>query len=355
MLKLVGIGALGTMLSPSAMHLAKSELARFARVLDRNPTDSRRQATREHWLAHGAKLVSSYEELIQNDTDGVVICAGKNGDDLPILTKLLSLITDKFPPDKIPFILHLSTVSVEFVLAAENACKKVGILYANYPLTGGAKGAQAATMLILASGNKKLFNRLEPILSALGKPIFFDEEITTAAKIKFISHVMVFYGLLGISSAVALQNQATELTISQSDLFDFLNQGAGGNRQWDVAIKQAIIDHDWHSGFLLQHAVIDAIYTADLLLKFNLSAITILPILQIACAFSYLLSHSTSSLATQSLLKLLQEKPAELENFMNKYQDFDPKKFLRNSLRALPNELKDRVKLDVSISEFLVA
>jgi hypothetical protein len=51
----------------------------------------------------------------------------------------------------------------------------------------------------------------------------------------------------------------------------------------------------------------------------------------------------------------LQEKPAELENFMNKYQDFDPKKFLRNSLRALPNELKDRVKLDVSISEFLVA
>lgn len=356
MLRLVGIGALGNMLSPAAIHLSQQQSeGHFIRILDRDPGNVHREQRRELWRSKGTKLVSTYEELIQDDIDGVVICAGKNGDDLPILSQIIPLMVRAFNDrsKERPFILHCSTVSIEFVEAAFEACREANIEYANYPLTGGASGAQKATMLILASGSKTLYKRLEKFLTLLGKPNFFDSDISASAKIKFIGHVLVFNGLLGISSAIALQNKSIHLdTMSQPQFFDFLNQGAGGTRQWDVALKQALTDHDWQTGFLLPHAVIDAIYTADLLIKYALPAITVLPILQLACAFNYLIHHLGTKVATQTLLNALQEHSNELEVFISLYQHFNNKQFLQNIINSLPDRLKQKIKLDIKAEDF---
>jgi 3-hydroxyisobutyrate dehydrogenase len=152
MLRLVGIGALGNMLSPAAYHLGGvNRPGSFSRIHDRNPLNVNRQQRREAWLAHGADLVTSYADLIKDkDFDGIFICAGKNGDDVSIIREVVKLVNHQFNEGKKPFIVHFSTLSVEFVAAAFAACATNNIDYVNYPLTGGANGAAKGTMLILA-------------------------------------------------------------------------------------------------------------------------------------------------------------------------------------------------------------
>lgn len=352
MLHLIGIGVLGNMLSPAAIHLHAE--AKFTRVLDRNPQDETKRQRREAWRRHGAKLVTSYEALLEESFDGIVICAGKNGDDVTILKTLLDMLKNKPNKSNKLFILHCSTVSAKFAQVAYDVCQKVSIEYVNYPLTGGTKGAQAATMLILCSGNLELYQKLAPLLSILGKPKYFNEDITTAAKVKLIGHLMVFNGLLGISSAVALQHQTIPLDqTAQSEFFDFLNQGAGGTRQWDVTIKPGICEDSWNTGFLLPHAVIDAIYTADLLISQDMPGMTVIPILQLANAFSYMLQHTSQLLATQALLQYLITFPTEMQAFIDRLYSTNPEKYLNNIIDGLPENLRVKVKLEVTAQDFI--
>ena len=184
-LKLVGIGGMGLMLSPSAKHLSSQAPARFIRMHDRRSMDQRREACRQAWKEHGAELVPDFASLVGDGRfDGLVICAGKNGDDLEIIRSILPLLKERC--SKPPFILHLSTVSTGFVEAASQALQAEGISYANYPLTGGPAGAEAGTMLILASGNPSLYQMLEPTLQAIGNPKYFGERTSAGAEVKLI-------------------------------------------------------------------------------------------------------------------------------------------------------------------------
>ena len=72
--------------------------------------------------------------------------------------------------------MHMSTVSAGFTVAAHAFCTQLGIGYVNYPLTGGPLGAQLGGghpngMLIQASGDQGLYERLEPTLKVLGRRI----------------------------------------------------------------------------------------------------------------------------------------------------------------------------------------
>ena len=154
-MKFVGIGGMGLMLSPSAKHLKQGGPARFLRIHDRGTKDDRRDRCRQAWKDHGADIVHDYENLVgDGDYDGVVICAGKNGDDCDIFRALLPLMQRNKKGR--PFILHLSTVSAGFAQAAYDFLSAEDIDYVNYPLTGGPLGAENANMLILASGSESI-------------------------------------------------------------------------------------------------------------------------------------------------------------------------------------------------------
>ena len=91
--KLLGIGGMGLMLSPSAKHLDKEGPATFLRIHDRGTKDARRDQCRKAWQDHGAEIVEDFEALVgDGDFDGIVICAGKNGDDRSILRSLVPLV-----------------------------------------------------------------------------------------------------------------------------------------------------------------------------------------------------------------------------------------------------------------------
>lgn len=349
-LKLIGIGALGKMLSPSSRHLKGSELASYVRILDREKNDAHRNASRTSWQEHGASLVNSQSALIgDGDFDGIVICAGKNGDDHEIFKQLLPQLS-KFK--KQYFILHLSTVSSEFVKKTHAYCKGFDINYLNYPLTGGVAGAENAKMLILAGGDKTLYDKLQPMLSKIGAPKYLGAEVDAGARFKLIGHVMVFNNLLGISSAVALHERSfTQINAEERAAnFDFLNQGAGGSKQWDVTLRPAVVDKNLSKGFLLQHAVVDILYTVQLMRDNKMPHFTIWQFLELALCFSHILNNDAKQeFATQSLIECIRpprdEKVQAFIDAQLAYPDLD--KTIKNCVASLPAHIKASVMLEV--------
>lgn len=357
-IKLIGIGGMGLMLSPSAKHLKLEGPSRFLRIHDRGTKDDRRDTCRQAWKDHGAEIVHDYETLVGDgsDFDGVVICAGKNGDDCGIFRTLVPLLQKN--KKKRPFILHLSTVSAGFAQAAYDFLSAEGIEYANYPLTGGALGAENGNMLILASGSKSTYSRLEPTLQTIGNPKYFGSSITAGAEVKLMGQLMVFNGLVGICSAAALKSECFREELSgseQSNFFNFLNGGAGGTRQWDVALSKGVRDNTWDQGFMIHHAVVDAIYAAKLCRERGMPALSVIPMVAVALAFAYLLDkYPGAPLATHAIVReMIQENAAGIDNFTARqisYTDIDAS--IQNSIAALPQRIKDSVMLDINTKNF---
>lgn len=356
-LKLVGIGALGMMLSPAAQHLKSGSPAKFIRIHDRGTQDDRHEFCRSRWLEHGAEIVYDFNALLgKSDFDGIVVCAGKNGDDLEIFRAMVPILREN--KQHCPFILHLSTVSSNFVQSAQSFFSKIGIAYANHPLTGGPSGAEAASMLILASGDQSLFAKLEPMLNVIGRPKFFGERVNAGAEIKLIGQLMVFNGLNGICSAAALKSACCQEPLigeQQADFFDFLNKGAGGTRQWEVALSRGIREDVWDQGFLLQHAAVDAIYAAQLCLDQGISYLAVIPMLSTAISFGYILhKYAPRQLATHALiLEMIKESSADLDSFLRKNLDCSNLQIsMQNAVQTLPEQVRQSVLLEVNENSF---
>ncbi len=352
-LKLAVIGGLGLMASPMAKHWAKGGSIQVLRVHDRGTPGERRDRARRAWQVHGASLVSSLEALAGSDIDGVIVCCGKNGDDIPIIGQLAKLL------DKGKFICHLSTVSTRFVQAAHEYCSQQDIRYVNYPLTGGPLGAEQGKLLILASGERQLFDYLEPAFKYLGTPKYFGESITAGAEVKFIGHIMVFNGLIGICSAAAIHAECfTDGKIGgqqQSDFFDFLNAGAGGTRQWDVILSAGIKNDIWNAPFLLRYGAVDALYTVDLCLQKRTSFLTAEPVLNAALAFSYVINEINPDFATHVIVReLVTNRAKAFDAFMLRHAGSrgDIEKSLTQCIASLPPPIQQCAALDVLPSHF---
>jgi 3-hydroxyisobutyrate dehydrogenase-like beta-hydroxyacid dehydrogenase len=356
-IKLVGIGGMGLMLSPSAKHLKPGGPARLLRIHDRGTKDDRRDRCRQAWKGHGADIVQDYEAVVgDGDYDGLVICAGKNGDDCNIFRALVPLMQQNKKGR--PFILHLSTVSAGFAQAAYDFLSAEGIDYVNYPLTGGPLGAENANMLILASGIKSIYSRLEPTLQTIGNPKYFGSGITAGAEVKLMGQLMVFNGLVGICSAAALKSECFQEELSgaeQAEFFDFLNGGAGGTRQWDVALGKGVRDNTWDQGFMIHHAVVDAIYAAKLCRERGLPALAVIPMVATALAFAYLLKkYEGVPLATHAIVReMIQKNASGLDDFTTQHLNYtDVDASIKNSIAVLPQRVKDSVMLDINEDNF---
>jgi 3-hydroxyisobutyrate dehydrogenase-like beta-hydroxyacid dehydrogenase len=352
------------MAGPAATHLVADGPARVLRVQDRGSQGGGRDRYRADWRAHGAELVPTLQQLVgAGDLDGVVVCAGKNGDDVSIVGELAGRL--RAVSTARPFILHLSTVSPDFAEAATTFCSGQQVDYVNYPLTGGPLGAQLGGadpkgMLILASGDAALYQRLLPLLQRLGHPRYFGGSPAAGAITKLIGHHMVFNGLNGIATAAAIHadcfNQGQLGGDDQYAYLEFLNGGAGGTRQWDLVLSKGIATDNWAQGFGIHHAVVDAVYAARLALAAGLPRISFQAMTNTAFIFSYLLQrYPGQTLATHAVAReMIRSGSAALDRYMAERGAFgaDANAVIAACVASLPERIRDSALLEVTIGHF---
>lgn len=349
-LKVAVIGGLGAMAWPMAIHWKDQPCIKVLRVHDRGSGGSEKENRRQAWRDNGATLVDNFPMLIQGNgsteeaIDGIFICCGKNGDDLPLLKQVSQLLNPG------TFICHLSTVSVAFVEKAAGFCRHAGITYCNYPLTGGPHGAYAANMLILAGGEPNIYASLRDALELIGQPRFFAESVAAGTAVKLMGHLMCFNGLIGICSAAALEAACFRSGAiggqEQVAFFDFLNQGAGGTNQWGF-LKPGLSEGQWQEPFLAKYAAIDLLYALDLAISKGLPKLSLNPMFEVVLAFSYILNTRGQNLATQAIVREMGAEASHgLNEFRDKFWSSDSKECLINCIHSLPDALQGSVALD---------
>lgn len=150
----IGLGAMGHHM---ARNLHKAGL--LAAVWNR----SRDKA--ERFAADTGCTLARDPAALASTCDVVVTCVSADDDLLAVVTQL----EQSFAPSAI--LIDCSTVAASTArqAAARLQARKVDFLDA--PVSGGVEGARDATLAIMVGGNADAFERVQPVLRALGRTI----------------------------------------------------------------------------------------------------------------------------------------------------------------------------------------
>ncbi|ENX22781.1 hypothetical protein F892_02023 [Acinetobacter vivianii] len=114
----------------------------------------------------GAYVCSELED-VGKDVDFLIcmLSDGKTCDE--VLFKESGAVSQLKPESTV---IVMSSIPVEVAKAQSEKCKELALKYLDAPVSGGEKGAQNASLAIMAGGELSTFEQAENVLSAMGQP-----------------------------------------------------------------------------------------------------------------------------------------------------------------------------------------
>jgi 3-hydroxyisobutyrate dehydrogenase len=147
---------------------------------------NRTRSKAEPMVEYGATIVDARQDLVGCD---VVFTMVSTTDDLKdVLFGSGGLVTHEERP---AVVVDSSSISNEGSAEIRSRLEALGIDYLCAPVSGNAKVAKAGKLLIVASGPKAVYDRVEPLLQALGRKVLWVGE-GELARIWKIAHNTMF-------------------------------------------------------------------------------------------------------------------------------------------------------------------
>lgn len=140
----------------------------------------------------------------------------------------------------------ISPVSTKLI-SAEAASK--GITALDAPVTGGVKGAEAASLTIIVGGEEETYKNIYPLLEAMGKKIFYAGPSGTGQVVKICNQILVGITCCAISEALVL---GTKAGIDPKLLSEILSSGAAQSWLLDNRTP-TILRRQFEAGFTVDH------------------------------------------------------------------------------------------------------
>ena len=122
-----------------------------------------------------------------------------------------------------------------------------GIALIDAPVSGGVRGAVAATMSIMIGGDKAIADRFDGLLSAMGKR-FYVGSLGSGHAAKVLNNYVSAAGLAAAAEAVLV---AERFGIDPQTLIDVINASTGRNNSTENKFAQFILNGKFNSGFAL--------------------------------------------------------------------------------------------------------
>jgi 3-hydroxyisobutyrate dehydrogenase len=158
-------------------------------------------------------------------------------------------------------IVDTSTVAPETTRKLQARASASGIAYVDAPVSGGAAGATAGTLLVMAGGLAADVDRVMPVLAAISRKVVRCGGPGSGNVVKLINNMLCAGHLLLIGEALRMA-QAGD--VATPDLLDALNAGSGGSRVTEVNVPRWIATGTFDSGFSLALMAKDVGLAADL-------------------------------------------------------------------------------------------
>ena len=84
------------------------------------------------------------------------------------------------------------TFSVTWIDELARLCEVQKLTFFDMPLTGGRKGTEDGTLILLVGGNKAKFQKLKPVLNAISERTVYFGKVGSGTRFKLILNSLVF-------------------------------------------------------------------------------------------------------------------------------------------------------------------
>jgi len=132
-----------------------------------------------------------------------------------------------------------------------------GIAFIDAPVSGGVRRAVTGTLAIMVGGEG--IDRVEPLLSAMGKSIFRTGALGSGHAMKALNNYVSAAGLVAAVEALRI---GRKFGLDSALMADILNASSGKNNTTELKLKQFIISETFDDGFPLRLMAKD-VRTAD--------------------------------------------------------------------------------------------
>ncbi len=227
----VGLGAMGAHMVARLLDAGR-ELAVF---------DTRAEALREP-VARGARACGSAKEVA--DAAETVLVS------LPTPDVVRAVAGEAAEGGAVDTFVDLSTTGPEVAGEIAATLGAHGVASLDAPVSGGVAGAQAGTLTIMAAGEEAVFERVRPLLEALGRNVVLVGSQPGQGQL-----AKVLNNLLS-ASAIAITGEALALGVrgglSARTLLDVFNSSSGRNTASADKFPKHVLPRTFGAGFRLE-------------------------------------------------------------------------------------------------------
>ncbi len=139
------------------------------------------------------------------------------------------------------------------------SCIAAGFGFIDAPVSGGIRRAAEGTLAIMVGGDSSTIDRVEPVLSAMGRSIFRTGLLGSGHAMKALNNYVSAAGLLAAVEAIQI---GQKFGLDPNLMADIFNASTGRNNTTEVKLKQFIISKSFNAGFPLRLMAKD-VRTAD--------------------------------------------------------------------------------------------
>lgn len=218
----VGLGNMGT---PMALNLAKTDYDIFV---------YNRTASKAELLVNaGATLCKSVQEVIVNSDVIFTMLT----DDRAVSSVYQQLLES----DSVGKVfINMSTISPMLAVELSTVCQTKGAAYLDAPVAGSVKPATEGTLLVLAGGDREVYDTMTPLLSKLGKLVLYLGVVGQGSKAKLAINYYISITIAGIAESVTF---AESNGISRSQMMEIINESALGNGMSRMKTPSIVADN----------------------------------------------------------------------------------------------------------------
>ena len=229
----LGLGAIGT---PMAGHLArKGPLTVWNRTPER-ATEFARQ--------HGAQAAGTPREAAAG-ADVVITC-------LPTSREVEALLDG---PDGLLAGLQRGALLVDCTSGDPGTSRRIaerlariGIGFADAPVSGGTSGAEAGTLTVMVGGSREVFDRARTVLSAFGKRIEHLGPVGAGHAMKAVNNALLAVNILAVGEGLAALVKAG---VPARTALEVLNASSGRSFVSESLVPERVLTGRWPRTFRL--------------------------------------------------------------------------------------------------------
>jgi 3-hydroxyisobutyrate dehydrogenase len=246
----VGIGAMGW---PMAANLVRRQFPVTVYDLDRARQDRFVQA-------HQSRAASSLADLGKDAA--VIVTMLPTGRDVRevLLTAEDGALANALKPGAI--VVDMSSSDPAGTRELAGILVKRGVILVDAPVSGGTRGAEAASLTIMiGSDDKAAVERVRPVLEAMGQRLFATGGSGTGHAMKALNNFIAGTNFLAAAEALVVGKR---FGLEPALMVEIINQSTGRSFSSEHVLPQHVLSRKFASGFQLGLLAKDVKIAADL-------------------------------------------------------------------------------------------